>query len=165
MTSALESTLKNFLDAEGSLTLNENMCTFCYDNRGCASCRHMQQPRTYQQMTEDLIIRKAIQVIPVDGEQNKYKLMCEYPIKDNVNLAYIYDVKRSNKSMAVASSLALRRKLEKDGKLHAFHDKVCEGISKGQYRLINDEVEKEYMNLPQSFHRGETCKCEVNVRI
>ena len=62
-------------------------------------------------MTEDLIIRKAIQVIPVDGERNKYKLTCEYPIKDNVNLAYIYDVKRSNKKMAVASSLALRRKL------------------------------------------------------
>ena len=53
--------------------------------------------------------------------------------------------------MAVASSLALRKKLEKDGKLLAFHDKVYEGVSKGQYRLINDEVEKEYIGLPQSF--------------
>ena len=137
MTSALESTLKNFLDAEGNLTLNDNVCNFCYDKRGCSSCRHMQHPRTYEQMTEDLILKRSIQVISVPGEQNKFRLMVEYPLKDNVDLAYIYDVKRSNRGMAAASSLALRRKLERDGKLQAFHDKLCEGITKGQYCLID----------------------------
>ena len=111
----------------------------------------MQHPRTYEQMTEDLILKKSIQVVPIPGEQNKYKLMCEYPLKNNVDLAYIYDVKRTNRAMAVASSLAFRRKLERDGKLQTFHEKLCEGITKGQYRLIDAAVEKEYMNLPQSY--------------
>ena len=53
--------------------------------------------------------------------------------------------------MAVASSLALRRKLEREGKLQTFHDKVTEGVSKGQYRLITPAIEKEFTGLPQSY--------------
>ena len=114
MTSTLESSLKSFLDAESNLTLNDNLCGFCYDNRGCASCKHMASPRTYEQMQEDLILRKAIQAIPVSpvaGNVEQYRLTCEYPLKDGVNLTYLYDAARTNRPMAAASSLALRRSL------------------------------------------------------
>ena len=102
-------------------------------------------------MQEDLILRKYLQTVPVPGKVDMYKLTCEYPVKDGVNLTYLYDVARTNRPMAVASSLALRRKLEREGKLQSFHDKLTEGISKQQYRLINQDVEKEFTGLPQSF--------------
>ena len=151
MTSTLESNLRNFLDAESNLTLNDNVCGFCYDNRGCASCKHMSNPRTYEQMQEDLILRESLQTVPVAGKSGMFKLTCEYPVKDGVNLTYLYDVSRTNKRMAAASSLALRRKLEREGKLQSFHEKLTEGISKQQYRLIDPVVEKEFSGLPQSF--------------
>ena len=81
---------------------------------------HMASPRTYEQMQEDLILRKAIQAIPVSpvaGNVEQYRLTCEYPLKDGINLTYLYDVARTNRPMAAASSLALRRKLEREGKL------------------------------------------------
>ena len=151
MTSTLESNLKNFLDAEQNLTLNDNVCGFCYDNRGCASCKHMANPRTYEQMQEDLILRESLKSIPVDGKSGMFKLTCEYPVKAGVNLTYLYDVSRTNRRMAVASSLSLRRKLEREGKLLSFHEKLTEGISKQQYRLIDPLVEQEFLGLPQSF--------------
>ena len=142
MTSTLESNLRNFLDAESNLTLNDNVCGFCYDNRGCASCKHMANPRTYEQMQEDLILRESLQTVPVAGKSGMFKLTCEYPVKDGVNLTYLYDVSRTNKRMAAASSLALRRKLEREGKLQSFHEKLTEGILKQQYRLIDPVLQK-----------------------
>ena len=90
----------------------------------------MGNPRTYEQMQEDLILKKALQTIPVPGEKDKFKLTIEYPVKSDVDLTYLYDVKRTNKPMAVASSLALRRKLEKETKLKTFHQKLPKGINK-----------------------------------
>ena len=89
MTSTLENSLKLFLDAESNLTLNYNLCGFCYDNTGCSSCRDMANPRTYEQMQEDLLLRKAIEVIPVAGNDNKFRLTCEYPLKEGINLTYL----------------------------------------------------------------------------
>ena len=115
-------------------------------------------------MQEDLILRKALQTVPVPGKVDMYKLTCEYPLKDGVILTYLYDVARTNRPVAAASSLALRRKLEREGKLQSFHDKLTEGISKQQYRLINQDVEKEFTGLPQSYQLvNYVCKLQRSV--
>ena len=111
----------------------------------------MSNPASYQQIEEDKKLRQSLQVVPLQGHPNRFKLFCEYPVHEDVDLAYVCSAKKSNRNMAVAASESLRRKLLRDNKLDAFQSKVIEGINKKQYVVISDTVAKELEGLPQSF--------------
>ena len=81
--------LKKFLDAEQSLTLNDTICQFCYDSRGCAACKKMDNPASNQQMQEDKLLKQALQVVPILGTSKRFWLLCEYPLQPGVDLAYL----------------------------------------------------------------------------
>ena len=81
-------------------------------------------------MLEDARIKEALVVRPaVDGKSSS-TISLEYPIKPEVDLAYLYSANKSNKSMARISSLNLQKKLLKEGKLLDFHKKVMDCLEK-----------------------------------
>ena len=123
MTQSLDLQLKNFLDAEAAIVLNDNPCVYCFDRMGCVGCKKMGNPASYEELEEDKVIREAIQINPDGNAPGRFKLSVDYPTKPGVDLAYIYSASRSNRHMAAASSESLRKKLLKDGKLQAFHEK------------------------------------------
>ena len=108
----------------------------------------MSNPASYQQIEEDKVLRQSLQIVPVQEHPKRFKLLCEYPVHQDVDLAYLYSASKSNRKMAVAASESLRKKLLKDNQLDAFHAKVIEGINKKQYKVINDDVAKELEGLP-----------------
>ena len=58
-------------------------------------------PASVQELLDDAKIKEAITVSPVEGEKEEFqKIYLEYPIKENINLAFLYSASKNNKNMA-----------------------------------------------------------------
>jgi hypothetical protein len=115
----VDSQLRNFLEAENEIKVDDIVTS----HKGV---RVAKKPITHsvQEMLEDARIKEALVVTPGIVDKSKSTISLEYPIKPEIDLAYLYSASKSNKSMARMSSLNLRKKLSKDGKLLDFHKKV-----------------------------------------
>ena len=75
--------------------------------------------------------------------------MIEYPTHGD--LSEIYTEQNCNEKMALESSKSLRRKLIKSGKIHEFHNKVMDSVTKGHVAVMNAKMKKDYEKLPRSY--------------
>jgi hypothetical protein len=131
--------------------VDDIVCESCNKSQGCPACKQANNPSSIQDMLEDERIKDALIVSPaVDGKSGS-KISLEYPIKPEVDLAFLYSANKSNKSMARLSLQALRKKLLKEGKLLDFHKKGMDGVEKQHCKLITREVEKAHQSLLQSW--------------
>ena len=53
---SMDTLLKNFLDADANLVLSENQCQYCYDTKGCVSCKS----NRYMAKTSSESLRKKL---------------------------------------------------------------------------------------------------------
>ena len=72
--------------------------------------------------------------INIDGS---IKLCLEYPIKQGLDLAYLYSASKTNARMARLSTESLQKKLIREGKIETFNSKVWEVVTKGQYVMVD----------------------------
>ena len=122
------------------------VCEYCDKSVGCPMCKQANHPESVQEMLDDAKIKEAITVSPAEGKKEDFqKISLEYPIKENVNLAFLYSASKSNKNMARLSSEALRKKLLKEGKLTDFHLKVWDGVQKNHCVVITEVKQRQNM--------------------
>ena len=141
--------LKRHLDAEEQFQLADVQCEVCAKYTDCITCKAARSSSSIEEMEQDIIIKDAIkQHKQLDGS---IKLCLEYPIKQGLDLAYLYSASKTNARMARLSTESLRKKLIREGKIETFNSKVWEGVTKGQYVIIDKQVQAEHENEPVSY--------------
>ena len=143
--------LDQFLRSEREVELTDILCEICEKARDCRNCVAARTDSTFREMGEDAVIKEALKIKQVSGsgQDAKYKLELEYPTY--APLSESYNDQNSNKTMAIAASRSLRKKLLKTGKAEEFHAKVMDGLSKKHYVVVTDEVERAHSELPKSY--------------
>ena len=143
--------LDEFLRSEREVELTDILCETCDKASDCRNCVAARSDSTFREMGEDAVIKNALKVEHVSGEgQNaKYRLNLEYPTYKP--LSESYNETNSNRTMAVAASKSLRKKLLKSGKAVEFHAKVLDAATKKHVVEVTDEVAKAHLGLPHSY--------------
>ena len=144
--------LDQFLQSEKSLTLTDVLCDSCYRAAGdCPSCRRARSDSTLIELDQDLKIKDALKLEQVSGEGKslKQRFIIEYPTHSDLN--EVYTEQNCNERMALQSSKSLRKKLIKNGKIHEFHDKVVDSVTKGHVAVMTPKMKRDHENLPRSY--------------
>ena len=127
------------------------LCEVCDKAGDCRNCVAARTDSTFREMGEDAVIKDALKVKQVSGsgQSAKYIVELEYPTYEPLHS--VYNDQNSNRTMAIAASRSLRKKLLKSGKAEEFHGKVMDGLSKQHYVEVTDDVEKAHSKLPKSY--------------
>ena len=137
------------MDAEENFQLTDIQCEICAKSTDCITCKAARSSSSIEEMEQDVTIRNAIK--KNKQQDGSIKLCLEYPIKKELDLAYLYSASKANSKMARMSSESLRKKLIREGKLEAFNSKVWEGVDKGQYVIVDKEVQEQHQDEPVSY--------------
>ena len=143
--------LDQFLTSERAVELTDILCEICAKAGDCRNCVAARTDSTFREMGEDAVIKDALKVKQVSGsgQSAKYIVELEYPTYEPLHS--VYNDQNSNRTMAIAASKSLRKKLLKSGKAEEFHAKVMDGLSKQHYVEVADEVERAHSKLPKSY--------------
>ena len=141
--------MRRHLDAEENFQLTDIQCEICAKSTDCITCKAARSSSSIEEMEQDVTIRNAIK--KTKQQDGSIKLCLEYPIKKELDLAYLYSASKANSKMARMSSESLRKKLIREGKLEAFNSKVWEGVDKGQYVIVDKEVQEQHQDEPVSY--------------
>jgi hypothetical protein len=68
----VDTQLRNFLDTECQVKVDDIVCESCDKSAGCPTCKQANAPSSIQKMIEDERIKQALVVSPAgDGKVNK----------------------------------------------------------------------------------------------
>ena len=142
--------LDQFLQSERSLALTDVLCDSCYRAAGdCPSCRGARSDSTLIELDQDSKIKESLKLERVSGEGKslKQRFVIEYPTNSDLN--QVYTEENYNERMALASYKSLRKKLIKNGKIHEFHDKVIDAVTKNHVAVMTPEMKRDHNKLPR----------------
>jgi hypothetical protein len=75
----VDSQLRNFLEAENEIKVDDIVCESCNKSQGCPGCKKANNPASVQEMLEDARIKEALVVTPGIVDKSKSTISLEYP--------------------------------------------------------------------------------------
>lgn len=150
-TETFDTRLKQFLETEQQVQLNDIRCELCSKTLGCMLCKIRNSPRSLAEQNEQEVIRQSIEIRD-DPDRSGMKIFhIDYPEREGVDLDQRYTDRNANESMARNASSSLHKRLKKLGLLTVFDQQIKKSISDGHFIEVTPEIEKEYEGLPRSW--------------
>ena len=121
------------MEDEKALTLDDLKCESCLQKENFTCCKHVNSPRSIEEIEKTLLIDEAIENVTAPGDEGKYMFQLEYPEIPRANLTEEYQIGlNGNLIIAKRSSLNLRKTLQKEGYIGEFHDQIWRYVEKGE---------------------------------
>ena len=75
----MDSQLRNFLEAENQVKVDDIICEACNKSQGCPACKQANNPSSIQEMLEDARIKEALVVTPAVDEKGNSTILFGIP--------------------------------------------------------------------------------------
>ena len=95
-TETFDTKLRQFLESEQQVQLNDIRCELCSKTLGCKLCKIRNSPRSLAEQEEQEVIRKSIEIKDDPDRQGKKMFHIEYPEKEGVDLNQLYTERNAN---------------------------------------------------------------------
>ena len=143
--------LEKFLEAESQSVKIMNKCNECEKIR-CAKCKYDSSQLSIKEAAELEEILNNIEIVKNPDENDKFMFLVQY-VFGETDLHKEFPRHRSNYQQVLKSSLALRKKLEKLGKLEEFNEQIKLELERDYMKIINENEEIELAAFPECYNR------------
>ena len=118
----------------------------------CKACKYESSALSIQQRAELDEILKNVEIIPNPERPGKFMFLVQY-VWHKIDIFEQFNSSRTNYRQVLKSTLDLRKRLLKMGKLSEFDNLIKEEVASGFMKPLNEEDEHRFSSLPECFNR------------